>query len=166
MRHSRYLWFLMIIMSCLAVMIAWETPQTVVSAMTKPQFADSPRVAVQRFWDCLDTRQLELADQFLLSQDMSPHGKDEIKQWKELVQKNPFLSLKKLELLNSPSQQNMLIRVSWASPLNENLTATYAIETQSTPDGWKISQIKKITPQSMAVQSNALNSKLFGVVAQ
>ncbi|AHF06725.1 hypothetical protein [Desulfitobacterium metallireducens] len=154
MRHSRYLWLLMIIMSCLVVMIAWKTPQAVVSAMAQPQFADTPRVAVQRFWDCLDTRQLEMADQLLLSQDLSPLGEYEVEKWKELVERDPFLSMKKLEFLSSSSQEDIIIRVSWASPLRENLSATYAIKTQSTPEGWKITQIKKITPQSMAIQFN------------
>lgn len=153
MRHSRYLWYFMIIMSCLVIMIAWKTPQSVVSAMAQPEFADSPRVAVQRFWDCLDNRQMELADQFLLNQELSPLGKYEIESWKGHVENNPFLSLKELEFLSSSSQKDMMIRVSWASPLKENLTATYVIETQSTSEGWKISQIKKITPQSMAVQA-------------
>lgn len=157
MRQSRYLWFLMIILSCLVVMIAWKTPQAVVSAMAQPQFADSPRVAVQRFWDCLDNRQLELADQFLISQDLSPLGKYEVENWKERVEKDPFLSMKKLEFLSSSSQQDMMIRVSWDSPLHENLSTTYAIRTQSTPEGWKIAQIKKITPQSMALQLSESN---------
>ncbi|HVJ50363.1 hypothetical protein [Desulfitobacterium sp.] len=153
MRHSRYLWFLMIIMSCLVVMIAWKTPQAVVSAMAQPQFADSPRVAVQRFWNCLDNRQLELADQFLLSREMTPLGKHEVESLKDLVKKNPFISMKKLEFLNSSSpQDNMMISISWDSPLHEKLSSTYAIETRSTPEGWKISQITKITSQSLAVK--------------
>lgn len=154
MRHSRYLWFLVIILGCMVVMMAWKTPQTVVSAIAQPQFADSPRVAVQRFWDCLDKRQLELAEQFLLSQDLSSFGKQEVEIWKEQVEKNPFLSLKKLEFLNSSSEQEMMIRVFWTSPLKEDLSASYAIETKATSEGWKISQIKKITPQSMTAQSN------------
>lgn len=157
MRHSRYLWILMISAICLVVVIAWKTPQSVVSAMAQPQFADSPRVAVQRFWDCLDNRQLELADQLILSQELSPMGMHEIATWKELVEKNPFLSLKKLEFLSASSQKGMLIRVTWASTLQDNITATYAIETQSTSEGWKISQIKKVTPQSMAINANLIN---------
>ncbi|WP_434512618.1 hypothetical protein [Desulfitobacterium sp. AusDCA] len=149
MRHSRYLWFVMIIMSCLVTIIAWKSPQNVVSAMAQPQFADSPRVVVQRFWDCLDTRQLDLVDQFLSGKEMSPTGKHEIENWKSLVEKNPLLSLQKLEFLSSSSPQSILIRVSWTSPLKENVTATYAMETQSTSSGWKISQIQKFSPQSM-----------------
>lgn len=152
MRHSRYLWFLVIIMSCLVVMVAWKTPQAVVSAMVQPQFADSPRAAVQRFWDCLDNRQLELADQFLLSREMAPLGKHEVESWKDLIEKNSLLSMQKLEFLSSTSPQAFVISVFWASPLNERFSATYSIETQSTPSGWKISQFKKITPQSMAAQ--------------
>lgn len=150
MRHSRYLWIVMIIMSCLVVIITWKSPQNVVSAMTQPQFADSPRVVVQRFWDCLDTRQLDLVDQFLAGKEMSPTGKKEIENWKSLVEKKPLLSLQKLEFLSSSSPQSVIIRVSWTSPLKENFTATYSMETQQTSTGWKISQIQKITPQSMA----------------
>lgn len=157
MRHSRYLWLLMIIVSCLVVVIAWKTPQSVVSAMAQPQFTDSPRVAVQRFWDCLDNRQLELADQLILSQELSPLGIQEVENWKELVEKNPFVSLKNLEFLSVSSPKDMMVRVSWASSLQDDVIVTYAIETQSTSEGWKISQIKKVVPQSMAVNANSIN---------
>lgn len=150
MRHSRYLWFVMIIMSCLVIIIAWKSPQKVVSAMVQPQFADSQRVVVQRFWDCLDNRQLDLVDQFISGKEISPMGKHEIENWKSLVEKNPLLSLQKLEFLSSSTPQAVVIRVSWTSPLKENVTATYSMETRSTSSGWKISQIQKITPQSMA----------------
>lgn len=152
MRHSRYLWFVIIVVSCLIVMITWKTPQTVVSAMTQPDFADSPRVAVQRFWNCLDTRQCELADQFLIRQDMNELSQKEIENWMTLVKKNPLISLQKLEFLSSSSPLSVLIRVFWVSPLDEKISAVYMCETQSTPSGWKISQLKKVASQSMAFQ--------------
>ena len=152
MRHSRYLWFLLISIGCIVVMSALKTPQAVVSAMTQPQFADSPRVAVQRFWNCLDTRQLDLAEKFLVRTEMTPLGKHEVENWEDLVERNPLISLQKLEFLSSSSPQSLMIRVSWASPLDEKVSATYSVETQSTPDGWKISQIQKIISQSLANQ--------------
>lgn len=150
MRHSRYVWLLGITLMSLIAITAWKSPQAVMVALAEPQYADSPRVAVQRFWGYLDSRQLELAEQLLVPKQMNPLGKHEVELWEARVEQNPLITLKKLEFADSPSPNMIIVKVEWSSPLKEKIVETYALETQSTPEGWKILQFKKMSVQSLA----------------
>lgn len=150
MRHSRYVWLFGITLMCLIGITAWKSPQAIMVALTEPKYADSPRVAVQRFWGYLDSRQLDLATELLIPKEMNPLGKHEVELWEDRVERNPLITLKKLEFVD-PSSPNMItVRVEWSSPLNEKIIETYMMETRSTPEGWKITQIKKMSEQSFA----------------
>lgn len=151
MRHSRYVWLLGITLICLFGITAWKSPQAVMVALTEPQYADSPRVAVQRFWGYLDARQLDLAEQLILGKEMNPLGKQEVHVWQERVQQNPLINLKKIEFEDSlESKAKVVVRVHWASALKEEILETYVIETRQTPEGWKILQMDRINQQSSA----------------
>lgn len=153
MRHSRYVWLLGITLMCLIGITAWKSPQAVMVALAEPQYADSPRVAVQRFWGYLDSRQLELAEQLLIPKQMNPLGKHEVEQWVARVEQNPLITLKKLEFLDSQIPNMIMVKVEWSSPLKEKFSETYVMETQSTLDGWKIVQIQKLSVQSLVEAS-------------
>lgn len=150
MRHSRYVWLMGITLMCLIGITAWKSPQAVMVALAEPQHADSPRVAVQRFWGYLDSRQLELADQLLIPKQLNPLGKHEVEQWVARVEQNPLITLKKLEFVDSQLPNVIMVKVEWSSPLKDKISETYAMETQSTPEGWKIVQIQKMSVQSLA----------------
>ncbi|MBP1760453.1 MAG: hypothetical protein H6Q63_1370 [Firmicutes bacterium] len=150
MRHSRYVWILGITLMCLIGITAWKSPQVVMVALAEPQYADSPRVAVQRFWGYLDSRQLDLAEQLLVSKQMNPLGKHEVELWEAKVGQNPLITLKKLDFVDSPIPNVIMVKVEWSSPLDEKISETYVMETQSTPEGWKIVQMKKVSEQSLA----------------
>jgi hypothetical protein len=160
MRHSRYIWLLGITLICLIGITAWKSPQAVMVALTAPQNADSPRVAVQRFWGYLDSRQLELAEQLILSKQMNPLGKHEVETWEDRVEKNPLINLKKLEFVESSSPNVIIVRVNWSSPLNEEIRETYVMETVSSPEGWKIVQISKMSTQSLADSTQKIKNAL------
>jgi hypothetical protein len=149
MRHSRYVWLLVISLMCLLGITAWKSPQAVMFALAEPQYADSSRVAVQRFWGYLDSRQLALAEQLIVPKQMNPMGKYQVELWEDRVQKNPLITLKNLEFMESSSPNVIIVRVNWSSPLKEGIRETYAMETQSTLEGWKIVQITKVSPQSL-----------------
>jgi hypothetical protein len=150
MRHSRYVWLLGITLMCLFGVTAWKSPQAVMVALSEPQHADSPQVAVQRFWGYLDSRQLNLAEQLLLGKEMNPLGKHEVEVWEDRVQRNPLINLKKLEFIDSEDSNSIFVRVNWSSPLEEEILETYIMETSETAEGWKITQMKRMTPQSSA----------------
>lgn len=150
MRHSRYVWLLGITLMCLLGITAWKSPQAVMVALVKPQHADSPRVAVQRFWGYLDSRQLDLAEQLVLGQEMNPLDKHEVDLWKERVERNPLLNLKNLDLEDTKNPNSLIVRVNWTSPLKEQVLETYAIELRETPEGWKIFKMKQVSEQSLA----------------
>lgn len=150
MRHSRYAWLLGITLMCLIGITAWKSPKAVMVALTEPQHADSSRAAVQRFWGYLDSRQLDLAEQLLVSKQMNPLGKHEVELWEARVEQNPLITLKKLEFVDSPIANVIMVKVEWSAPMKEKILETYSMETQSTLEGWKIVQIKKMSVQSFA----------------
>lgn len=152
MARSRYVWLMGITLICLFGIVAWKSPQAVMVALTEPQYADSPRVAVQRFWGYLDTRQLDLAEQLLMSKELNPLGQQEFQLWKNQVKNNPLISLKKLEFVDSTQPNVIMVNVEWSSPIKEKIVETYVIETQPTSEGWKIIQIQKVNAQSLAVR--------------
>lgn len=153
MRYSRYVWLLGITLMCLIGITAWKSPQAVMVALAEPQYADSPRVAVQRFWGYLDSRQLDLAEHLIIPKQMNPLGKHEVEQWVARVEQNPLITLKKLEFVDSQIPNVIMVKVEWSSPLKEKILETYAMETQSTLEGWKIVQIQKMSVQSLAESS-------------
>ncbi|MEL1135851.1 hypothetical protein AAC978_11760 [Desulfitobacterium sp. THU1] len=150
MARSRYVMVMAITLMCLIGIVSWKSPQAVMVALTEPQYADSPRVAVQRFWGYLDTRQLELAEQLVLAKDLNPFGQQEVELWKKQVTNNPLISLKKLEFANSLDPNIVMVSVEWSSPVKDKILETYLMETRSTAEGWKIIQIQKVNAQSLA----------------
>ncbi|ACL21049.1 hypothetical protein DesLBE_0322 [Desulfitobacterium sp. LBE] len=152
MARSRYVWIMGITLVCLLGIVAWKSPQSVMVSLTQPHYADSPQAAVQRFWGYLDTRQLELAEQLLMAKELNPLGQQEFELWKAQVKNNPLISLKKMELADSPQPNSVLVNVEWTSPAKEKIVQTYVMETQATSEGWKIIQIQKLDVQSLALQ--------------
>lgn len=149
MARSRYVWLMGITLICLLGIVAWKSPQTVMVALTQPEYAESPRAAIQRFWGYLDTRQLELAEQLLLTKELNPLGQKEFELWKGQVTNNPLISLKKMELADSPQPNILMVNVEWSSPIKEKIVDTYVMETKSTSEGWKIIQIQRVNVQSL-----------------
>jgi len=150
MARSRYVWLMGITLICLLGLVAWKSPQTVMVALTQPEYADSPRAAVQRFWGYLDTRQLELAEQMLIMNELNPLGKKEFEDWKDKVINNPLIGLKKLEVADSSQPHVLMVNVEWSSTLKEKIVDTYIMETKETDEGWKIIQIQKFNTQPLA----------------
>ncbi|SHN82399.1 hypothetical protein [Desulfitobacterium chlororespirans] len=152
MARSRYVWIMGITLVCLLGIVAWKSPQSVMVSLTQPHYADSPQAAVQRFWGYLDTRQLELAEQLLMDKELNPLGQQEFELWKAQVKNNPLISLKKMELADSPQPNSVLVNVEWTSPVKDKIVQTYVMETRATSEGWKIIQIQKMDVQSLALQ--------------
>lgn len=152
MRNSRYVWLLGITFICLLGITALKSPQAVMVALAEPQYADSPRVAVQRFWGYLDSRQLELAEQLLIPKQLNPLGKQEVEIWKDRVERNPLITLRKLDFIDSTTPNTVIVKINWSSPLKEEIFETYIMEVKSTPEGWKITQISKTSVQSLAAR--------------
>ncbi|MGE4273199.1 MAG: hypothetical protein AB7E31_10060 [Desulfitobacterium sp.] len=150
MARSRYVMVMAITLMCLIGIVSWKSPQAVMVALTEPQYADSPRVAVQRFWGYLDTRQLELAERLVLAKDLNPFGQQEVELWKKQVTNNPLISLKKLEFANSLDPNIIMVSVEWSSSVKDRILETYLMETRSTAEGWKIIRIQKVNAQSLA----------------
>lgn len=150
MTRSRYVWLMGITLICLLGVVAWKSPQAVMVALTEPQYADSPQAAVQRFWGYLDTRQLELAEQLIDPKILNPLGQQEYALWESRVKNNPLINLKKLEFGSSAHPNVVVVNVEWTSPIKEKIVETYLMETQSTEEGWKITQIQKLNAQSLA----------------
>lgn len=152
MARSRYVWIMGITLVCLLGIVAWKSPQSVMVSLTQPHYADSPQAAVQRFWGYLDTRQLELAEQLLMDKELNPLGQQEFELWKAQVKNNPLISLKKMELADSPQPNSVVVNVEWTSPVKDKIVQTYVMETRATSEGWKIIQIQKLDVQSLALQ--------------
>jgi len=145
MRYSRYVWFLGLSLFCLITIIAFKTPQTVVSALADPHYGDSPQKTIQHFWQLMDLRQTDLARDLLIMQEGSLEQK-EFREWETRLNKDPLLSLQKLEFMNSDSaiSQGVVVRVFWTSPIENVQYVTFSINLKHSEKGWRIEGIKRI----------------------
>ncbi|AFM42025.1 hypothetical protein Desaci_3121 [Desulfosporosinus acidiphilus SJ4] len=149
MRQSRYVWILGLSIVCLFTIVMFQTPQTVISTMADPHFQSNPRTTIQHFWSLMDRRQTDLAQDLLLLPKGS-RDDQEFKTWAATLNKDPLLSLQKVELLNSEQTagQEVIVRVSWLSPNQEVQSATFAMGLKQTENGWRIQKFKRINTLS------------------
>jgi hypothetical protein len=145
MRYSRYVWFMGLSLFCLITIIAFKTPQTVISALADPHNGDSPQKTVQHFWQLMDLRQTDLAQDLLILPEGSLDQK-EFKEWETRLNKDPLLSLKKLEFMNSDYaiSQGVVVRVFWTSSIEDVQKVTFSINLKQSEKGWRIERIKRL----------------------
>ena len=145
MRQSRNVWFLGLSFLCLIAIFTFKTPQMVISTLADPEFGNTPITTVQHFWNLMDCRQMELARELLILSDGSS-DEQEIKNWETLLNKDPLLSLQKVEFLNSNLKvsQSVVVRVSWASPIQNVQQVVFSMSLKQTEKGWRIQGIKRI----------------------
>jgi len=149
MRQSRYVWLLGISLFCLMTIIVFKTPQAVISTLADPQYGSSPRTTIQQFWKFMDLRQTDLArDLLILSRDSSDES--EFKAWESRMNKDPLLSLQKVEFLNPDlnDSKDVIVRVSWTSSVEKEMQATFSMNLVQSENGWKIKGIKRINDLS------------------
>lgn len=140
MRHSRYLWIFAISITCLMGFLAWETPVTIVSALAHPEYADSPRTTVQHFWNLLDARQFAIAREMLRG---SPSAQEspELTTWVKALEKDPLLSLQKVEFQETSDPLRLKVRVSWVAPPHAVEHFTYVFRLAQVGGIWHIMEI-------------------------
>jgi hypothetical protein len=147
MRHSRYVWVLGLSLFCLFTIITFKTPQAVISALADSHYGNSPRSTVQHFWKLMDLRQTDLASD-LLSLPAGSSDENELKVWVTRLNKDPLLSLQKLEFMNSDSSstisQTVVVRVFWTSPLQTAENEIFSMSLKQTEKGWLIQRIKRM----------------------
>ncbi|HZK83730.1 MAG TPA: hypothetical protein VFC58_03465 [Desulfosporosinus sp.] len=145
MRYSRYVWFMGLSLFCLITIIAFKTPQTVISALADPHYGDSPQKTVQHFWQLMDRRQTDLARALLILPEGSLDQK-EFKEWETRLNKDPLLSLQKLEFMNSDSaiSQGVVVRVFWTSSIEDVQKVTFSVNLIQSKKGWRIERIKRL----------------------
>lgn len=145
MRQSRYLWLLGISLFCLMTIIVLKTPQEVISTLADPQYGNSPRTTIQQFWKLMDLRQIDLARELLIL----PKGsldESEFRVWESVMNKNPMLSLQKVEIVNPDSNdsQDVVARVSWTSSAQDVQHVEFSMSLVKTEKGWQIQGLKRI----------------------
>lgn len=149
MRQSRYVWLLGISLFCLVTLIVLKTPQAVISTLADPQYGSSPRSTIQQFWKLMDLRQTNLArDLVILSQGSADES--EYKVWESRLNKDPMLSLQKVEFMNSDidGSEAVIVRVSWTSSIQKVQQAMFSMSLKHTEKGWRIQGIKRINDLS------------------
>ncbi|EGW38120.1 hypothetical protein [Desulfosporosinus sp. OT] len=148
MRHSRYLWLLGLSVFCLITIITFKTPQTVISALADSHYRNSPRSTIQQFWSLMDLRQTDLARD-LLSLPTGSLDENEFIAWQTMLNKDPLLTLQKVEFMNSDqdslSSQTVVVRVYWTSPVQDVQNVTFSMNLKQAEKGWRIERIKRIS---------------------
>ncbi|SHH88745.1 hypothetical protein [Desulfosporosinus lacus] len=149
MRQSRYVWLIGISLLCLITIVILKTPQAVISTLADPQYGNSQRTTIQQFWKYMDFRQIDLARD-LLSLPKGSADESEFKVWEILMNKDPMLSLQKVEFMNPDldGSQDIIVRVSWTSSLEKVQQATFSMSLAKTEKGWQIQGIKRINDLS------------------
>lgn len=145
MRHSRYVWLIGLSFFCLITILTFQTPQTVISALANPYDGDSPQVTIRHFWKLMDQRQTDLARELLIVPEKSP-DEQEFKMWETRLNKNPMLSLQKVQFMNSkigPSEP-VIVRVYWTSSLGDAQFVTFSINLLQVENRWRIQGFKLI----------------------
>ncbi|MDR3602727.1 MAG: hypothetical protein P4L49_19995 [Desulfosporosinus sp.] len=147
MRHSRYVWVLGLSLFCLTTIITFQTPQTVISALADSHYGNSPHSTIQHFWTLMDLRQTDLAHD-LLSLPVGSLDENEFNGWETRLNKDPLLSLQKVEFMNSDlksaTSQAVVVRVFWTSPVQDVQHVTYSLSLKQTEKGWRIERIKRL----------------------
>ena len=147
MRHSRYVWVLGLSLFCLFTLITVKTPQTLISALSEVHYGDSPRSTIQHFWALMDLRQTDLARD-LLSLPVGSSDENEFSAWETRLNKDPLLSLQKVEFMNSDldsaTSQAVVVRVYWTSSVQDVQNVTFSINLKQTEKGWRIVRIKRM----------------------
>lgn len=145
MRHSRYVCLLGLSLFCLITILTFKTPQKVISALANPLDGDSPQVTIEHFWKLMDLRQTDLARELLIVSENSLDEK-EFKKWETKLNKNPMLSLQKVQFTNQkidPSHP-VIVRVYWTSSLGDAQFATFSINLIQVETRWRIQGLKLI----------------------
>ena len=143
MRHSRYIWILAISLSCLLGLMAWKTPESVLSALAHPEYADSPHAAIQHFWNLLDSRQFDLAREMTGGSQLQ-----ELPEFTALSQtlaQNPLLSLQKVEFVDGGDPAAITVKVTWVVPPREVKDFTYRFSLVQRGDSWRIAQFSRLS---------------------
>lgn len=145
MRHSRYVWLLGLSLLCLITILTFKTPQTVITALADPNYGDSPQMTIQHFWKLMDLRQTDLAHELLVLPEGSLDEK-EFMTWKTRLNKDPLLSLQKVQFMNSEIglSKAAIVRVSWTSSIQEPQFFTFSIHLVHNEKGWRIQGLKQI----------------------
>lgn len=144
MQHSRYPWLIGIILLSLFLFLSWKTPQTVITAMTDPFYSDSPQLTIQKFWNFLDSRQVDLAKGLIRNETTPSEGIDLVSELKKIVEEDALLKLKKVEFLDLSNPQAIIVKVTWSSSLHKVQTKMYCFDVRKTNLGWRIWEIKII----------------------
>lgn len=150
MRQSRYLWFLGISLFCLVTIVVLKTPQAVMTTLADPQYGSSPRTTIQQFWKLMDLRQTDLArDLIIVTQGSVDEG--EFKAWESRLNKDPMLSLQKVEFMSSEldGSQAIIVRVSWMSSVQKAQHALFSMKLEQTEKGWRIEEFMRINDLSL-----------------
>ena len=152
MRQSRYVWLLGLSLICLITIITFKTPQTVISALANSHYGNSPRSTIQHFWALMDRRQTDLARDLLIL----PAGsldENEFSAWETRLNKDPLLSLQKVEFMNldsnSATSQAVVVRVFWTSSVQDVQNVTFSMNLKQTEKGWRIEQIKRMNSSDL-----------------
>ncbi len=159
MQHSRYVWLTGIIALCLFLTLSWKTPQAVMTALADPSYSDSPQTTVQRFWNFLDSRQVDLAKGLLKNDGTPINGINLLNEWAKVVEQDALLRLQRVEFLNLRNPEAVIVKVTWSSSLRQVQTAMYSFDVRRTNQGWRIWQIKQINDLSFS--GGDVNGKLF-----
>ncbi|HWQ71789.1 MAG TPA: hypothetical protein VN370_05645 [Desulfitobacteriaceae bacterium] len=148
MQHSRYLWLTGVVLLSFFLILTFNTPQVVMTAMTDPFYANSPQVTIQKFWNFLDSRQVDLARGLITNEETQIKGIDLAYEWEMIVKDDALLKLLKVEFLDIRNPQAVIVKVSWSSALNKVQTTMYSFDVRQTNKGWRIWGIKKINDLS------------------
>ncbi len=159
MQHSRYVWLIGIISLCLFLTLSWKTPQAVITALADPSYSDSPQITVQRFWNFLDSRQVDLTKR-LISSDATTTSVSLLYEWEKVVEQDALLRLQRVEFLDLRNPQAVIVKVTCSSSLQQVQTAMYSFDVRRTNQGWRIWQIKQI--YDLSFSGGDVYGKLFG----
>ncbi|MHB8124819.1 MAG: hypothetical protein ACYDEJ_04100 [Desulfitobacteriaceae bacterium] len=160
MKQSRYVWLIGVILFCLFLTISWKSPQVVITALADPFYSDSPQITIQRFWNFLDSRQVDLARGLLKNESTPISGINLLNEWEKVVEQDALLRLQRVEFLDLRNPQAVIVKVSWSSSLHQVQTATYSFDVRRTNQGWRIWAIKQINDFSFS--GGDVYGKVFG----
>ena len=139
MLFNRHLFIITFSVFFIGVIFWWQNPNIAVTAMTKGDFAWNSYTAVKSYWTRLDNRQFDLARALISEDAVEAHTVIE-----ERLDENPFLSIQRLQILNTSEADRYVCKVTMGSAIDEKEEQAYYIDVQASEKGWIISSIQII----------------------
>lgn len=139
MLFNRHLFVIVFSIFFIGVIVWWQNPSAAVSAMASGDYSSNPYSTVKNYWKRLDYRQFDLALEMIGESAKNDHAA-----LQRQLSANPFLSIQKLEIADTPLEHTFEVKTVMGSVIDPKTESTYIVNVDHSDKGWVIASIKRL----------------------